>query len=246
VKWAKTLSVSVSIIVFSGLIGLHGCKDIIFNNPLDPNASKDVVKVIRVIETTLAGIGDIGFDGEKFWKIDLFGSLTAFDRETGVVIRSFSVGPGTGVGFFNDLIYFCNGYRGQEENILYVVDPLSGDILNRLSTRGIYPGALTAINNSLVVFDVRSSGIFEYNPETGETLRLFEVTGINIGGIAAYKGGLLITDMNTDSIYLFSLGGQVVAVFSSPASGIGGITADYNDYVYIFMLDGKVYKVSLP
>jgi outer membrane protein assembly factor BamB len=246
VKWVKTISLSVFIIVFSGLIGLQGCKDIIFNNPLDPDASKDVVQVIRVIETSLSGLGDIAFDGEKFWKIDRSGILTAFDRETGIVIRSFSVEPGSGVGFFNDLIYFCSGYGGQEENILYTVDPLSGDILNRLPTRELYPRVLTAVDNGLVLFDVRSSGIFAYDPETGDSFRLFEVSGINIGGIAAYKGGLLITDMNTDSIYRFSLSGEVLTVFSSPASGIGGIAADYSDYVYIFMLDGKVYKVSLP
>jgi hypothetical protein len=233
VKWEKTALISVFIIVFSVLAGYSGCKDIVFNNPLDPNASKDVVSVIRVIETPLAGRGDIAFDGEKIWKIGISGNLTAVDRESGAVIRSFAVVPGTGVGFFMDSIYLCGG-EGQGENILVVVDPLSGDILNRVSTGDIYPGFLAAYHDRLILFDVRSAGI------------LFEISGLNIGGIAVYRGGLLISDMNTDSIYRFSLSGSAADVYTSPAAGIGGLTVDNSDYVCLCMLDGKIYKVSLP
>jgi hypothetical protein len=240
VKWVKTALLSVVIILFNSF---YSCKDIVFNNPLDPNASKDVLTVIRVIETTLAGRGDLSFDGEKIWKIDLSGNLVAIDRESGIVIRSFSTDPGTGVSFFKDKIYICNG---EGENILLSIDPLSGDILNRLSTREIHAGFLTSTNDQLLVFDVRSSGVFEYNPETGNSTRLFEISGLNVGGIALYKDGLLISDMNTDAIYRFGLSGDVINVFSSPASGVGGLTVDTSDYVYLFMLDGKIYKVSLP
>jgi hypothetical protein len=240
VKWVKTALLSVVIILFNSF---YSCKDIVFNNPLDPNASKDVLTVIRVIETTLAGRGDLSFDGEKIWKIDLSGNLVAIDRESGIVIRSFSTDPGTGVSFFKDKIYICNG---EGENVLLSVDPLSGDILNRVSTREIHAGFLTDSNDQLLVFDVRSSGVFEYNPETGDSTRLFEISGLNVGGIAMYKDGLLISDMNTDAIYRFGLSGDVINVFSSPASGVGGLTVDTSDYVYLFMLDGKIYKVSLP
>ena len=239
-KWVKTILLSVVIILFNSF---YSCKDIVFNNPLDPNASKDVLTIIRVIETALAGPGDLTFDGEKIWKIDLSGNLVAIDRESGVVIRSFSTDPGTGVSFFRDKIYICNG---EGENILVSIDPLSGDILNRVSTREIHAAFLTSTNDRLLVYDVRSSGVFEYDPETGDATRLFEISGLDIGGIALYKDGLLISDMNTDTIYRFTLSGDVIGVFSSPAPGVGGLTVDTSDYVYLFMLDGKIYKVSLP
>ena len=242
-KWAKINLISASIILFGSLTILNSCKDIIFNNPLDPEVSKEVLKVIRVIETTLMGKGDLAFDEEKLWKIDIYGTLTAIDRESGMVIRSFITVPGTGVTFFRDGIYVCNS---EGENVLYSIDSLSGDILNRISTTDIFPGFLTAFNDRLIVYDARSAGIFEYDLETGDAIRLFEVSGINIGGIEMYKGGLLISDINTDSIYLFSLNGTVMDVFSSPAAGIGGLTVDSSDYIYLFMLDGKIYKVSLP
>lgn len=239
-KWVKTILISVFIIFFNFF---YSCKDIVFNNPLDPNASKDVLTVIRVIETTLAGRGDLCFDGEKIWKIDLSGNLVAIDRESGVVIRSFSTDPGTGVSFFRDKIYICSG---EGENILVSIDPLSGDILNRVSTREIHAAFLTSTNDRLLVYDVRSSGVFEYDPETGDSTRWFEISGLDIGGIALYKDGLLISDMNTDTIYRFSLSGEVISVFSSPTPGVGGLTVDTSDYVYLFMLDGNIYKVSLP
>jgi len=225
------------------LFSLSGCKDIVFNNPLDPNGSKDVLNVIRVIETSLGGEGDIAYDGEKFWKINPGGSLIAFDRESGVVIRTFGVEPGTGVAFYDDTIYLCHNER---DNMLVLVDPLAGDILNRITTGQLFPGYIAAAGGSLLLFDARSSGIFRYYPETGDNVRLFEVAGFMVGGIASYKNGILITDMNTDSIYRFTLSGEVEDVFTSPASGVSGIAVDGSNYVYLFMIDGKIYKVSLP
>jgi hypothetical protein len=225
------------------LILLTGCKDIVFNNPLDPDASKEVVKVIKVIHTPLSGLGDFAYDGEKLWKINPFGNLTALDRESGITIRSFFTTGGTGVTFYNDGIYTCNG---EGENQLVRIDPLSGDTLNRITTGDIYPAFLASSGSTFVLFDIRSSGVFQYDPDTGAATRLFEVTGFNIGGMAMYKGGLLIADMNTDTLYRFQLDGGVSDVYSSPASGIGGLAVDNSNYVYLFILDGNIYKVSLP
>lgn len=239
-------SISAFIIIFSiiTLSIFNSCRDIAFNNPLDPNASKEVLKVIRVIDTPFGGRGDATFDGEKLWKINLSGELIAFDRETGTLIRSFLIMPGTGICFSSNVLYLCNG---QAENILYKVDPMSGDILENLSTRNIYPGYLAALTeNQLIIYDVRSSGIFSYDPSTGNSIRLFGIAGISVGGIEVYGNSLLVTDMNSGAIYQFTMDGTVMNVFLAPASGIGGVTVDNSDYIYLFMMDGKIYKVSLP
>jgi hypothetical protein len=239
----KIKLILVSITLFSHLILVNFCKDIAFNNPLDPNASKEAAKIIRIIETILSGDGDICFDGEKIWKIDLSGNLTAIDRESGAVIRSFPTVPGSGICFYRGSIYLCNG---QQENLLYVIDPLSTDILNRLSTQNLYPGFITVLDDLLIIYDMRSAGIFEYNPDTGDSNRLFDLSGINIGGLEIYQGDLLITDKNADSIYRFSLNGGIMGVVSSPTTGLSGIAIDGSNYIYLFMLDGNIYKVSLP
>lgn len=240
-------SISAFIIIFSIIILsiFNSCKDIAFNNPLDPNASKEVLKIIRVINTPFGGRGDATFDGEKFWKINLSGELAALDRETATLIRSFLVTPGTGICFFRNVLYLCNG---QAENILYKIDPMSGDILENHSTRNIYPGylATSTIEDRLIIYDIRSAGIFSYDPNTGDSTRLFGITGISVGGIEVYRDSLLVTDMNSGAIYQFTMNGSVMNVFLSPASGIGGVTVDNSNYIYLFMMDGKIYKVSLP
>jgi len=220
---------------------LNSCKDIVFNNPLDPEASAEAVQIIKVISTTLSGKGDICFDGEKFWKIESYGALNAFDMESGTIIRTYSVDSGTGVIFFDNELYTCKG-----ENTLISLDPLSGEILNRLSTGDLYPGFLTTDFNSLIIYDLRSSSFFEYNPKTGASKRLFQVTGLAIGGIEIYGNGILVTDMNSNSIYYFDITGAILNVFRSPAGNVGGITVDSRNYVYLFTLDGKIYKISLP
>ncbi|MCU0287929.1 MAG: hypothetical protein MUF15_16250 [Acidobacteria bacterium] len=227
------------------LATITSCRDIAFNNPLDPNASKEALKIIRVIDTPFGGPGDAAFDGEKFWKINSYGDLLALDRESGTMIRSFSIISGTGVSFFRGAIYLSHG---KVENILYKADPLSGDILDRQSTRDLYPGylAVSTIEDRLIIYDVRSEGIFHYDPETGNATRLFQAAGIAVGGIETYKGGLLVTDMNSDAIYFFTMNGSVIDVFLSPAPGVGGVAVDNSDYIYLFMMDGKIYKVSLP
>lgn len=251
-----TLTKAASVSVFTSsfklpvyLLGLvllltsNGCKDIVFNNPLDPNASKETVKVILVIDSPLSGPGDLTYDGEKFWKINPYGNLSAFDRQSGAAIRSFFTSGGTGITFYNGSIYICNG---ETDNQLIQIDPLSGDTLNRIATGDLYPAFLASSTGLFIVYDIRSSGLFQYDPDSGSATRLFEVSGLSIGGIAMYKGGLLITDMNTDTMYRFKLDGSVSDVYTSPASGIGGLAVDSSNYVYLFILDGNVYKVSLP
>ena len=239
----KKAFISGFIILFNILviILLGSCKDIIFNNPLDPQATPEAVQIIKVISTSLSGKGDICYDGEKFWKIESYGSLNAFDMESGTIIRTYPVDAGTGVIFFENKLYTCKG-----DNIIISLDPLSGEILNRISTTDLYPGYLTTDFSSLIIYDLRSSSFFNYDLKTGTSNRLFQVSGLAIGGIEIYGEGVLVTDMNSDSIYYFALNGTIINVFRSPASGIGGITVDGRDYVYLFTLDGKIYKISLP
>lgn len=242
-KLPKKALISLSTILFSilAVLSLSSCKDVVFNNPLDPDASAEAVQIIKVISTTLSGKGDICFDGEKFWKIESYGSLNAFDMESGTIIRTYSVDSGTGVIFFENKLYICKG-----ENTLIALDPLSGEILNRLSTTDLYPGYLTKDFSSLIIYDLRSTSFFEYNILNGTSNRLFQVSGLDIGGIEVYREGILVTDKNSDSIYYFALDGTINNVFRSPASGVGGITVDDRDYVYLFTIDGKIHKISLP
>lgn len=217
------------------------CKDVIFNNPLDPDASKEALRLIQVFSTAVSGRGDLAFDGEKIWKISEQGTLFALDMESGITIRSIPFISGSGLAFLQDTFYICDG-----SNVMQTLDPLSGDLLNQVSTVDLYPLYIAVLDDELILYDQRSSGFLIFNPGTGERERIFQVSGLSPGGIETFRGGILLTDVNTDSIYHFSLAGDVISVYRSPAAGITGITVDDRDYIYLFTLDGQVYKVTLP
>ena len=196
---------------------------------------------MKIVATSLSGDGDIAYDGEKFWKSNTFGTLYAFDIESGVIIRTLSSKPASGLAIFQDKLYICNG-----ENIIYSYDPLSGDLIDQISTVELYPKYLSPMDEGLLLYDVRSYSFFNYHPETGASSPLFQVSGVNIGGIEFFQEGVLFTDMNTNSVYHYSLEGDMLNVFLSPANSTSGITIDGTGYIYLFTLDGQLYKVSLP
>jgi hypothetical protein len=229
------------VLVLGFVILSESCKDIIFNNPLDPDASLETPQIVKIIPTSLSGAGDIAYDGEKCWKINEFGSLNAFDIESGVTIRTISTVPGTGLATLLDKMYICG-----ESNIISTYDPLSGDLIDRISTGDLYPKFLSPMEDRLLMYDIRSLGFYEYQPETGMSTPLFQLSGVDIGGIEYYQGGVLFTDIIANSIYHYTLDGEMVNVYLSPAAATTGITVDGSGYLYLFTLDGQINKVSLP
>ncbi len=231
----------IILFVWVFIIIFESCKDIIFNNPLDPNASIETLQIVKIVPTGLMGEGDLAYDGEKFWKISVTGGLYAFDAESGAVIRSLAVRPGTGVAVLRDKIYICNG-----ENILYAYDSLSGDLIDQISTVELYPAFLTTLDDRLLLYDQRSTSFYRYEPETGATELLFQISGVEIGGIETYGDGVLFTDKKSNSIYQYNLDGNLINAYLSPAESTVGISIDNGSYIYLLTLDGQLYKVSLP
>ena len=229
------------VLLLACIILFNNCKDVLFNNPLDPDASRDALRVLKVVDTTIAGAGDLAYDGEKLWRISETGRLYALDVETGLVIRSLLTEGASGVAFLQDIIYLSN-----DTNRMWAIEPLSGDLLTQISTVELVPRYLAPLDFALLVFDSRSNGFFRYDPELGRRDFLFKVSGMAPGGIAVFKGGVLVTETATDSVYHFTMGGDLVAAYRSPASGVCGVTVDYRDNIFLLTTDGAIYKVSLP
>jgi len=214
VKLKIIVLILVSITIF------NSCRDISFNNPLDPNASKEAAKLIKIIDTTVSGIGDIDYKEGKIWKTTLSGTYM-IDVESGTIIRSISGKSGIGIALFEGKLYVCNS-----DNNIQVYDSLSGELVKQILTSNIYPQYCCFLEEKLIVFDSSSKSIA-------------------LSGLCTYNGGLLVANDQTDSIYSFSMGGEILKVFRSPATDIVGITSDDN-IIYISNINGQIYKVSLP
>lgn len=238
---ALKVNLKITVFVLACIILFSSCQDVIFNNPLDPNASREILKIIKNISTSLSGDGDITFDGEKFWKINTSGSVYAFDIESGVTIRSIPGINGTGICIIANRLYVCDG-----SNILLSYDSLSGDLLDQISTTDIYPAFLSGYNGLIILYDLRSSSFFQYDPISGSSDQLFQVTGFEIGGIEVYGEEILFSDLNTNTIYHYSMEGDMINMYLSPANNTRGLTVDSSEYIYLLTLDGQLYKVSLP
>ncbi len=234
-KLKKIILLSVFIISF------NSCKDIIFNNPLDPNASKGVMKTVKIFSTAFKGEGDICFDGEKLWKISPYGRLIAFDIESGAKIRELSVEGGYGISYYNDKIFIGLSY-----DYLILINSLSGELEQNLLTPNIYFKFITVRQNKIIGFDTKSSYFIEFDLVSYKKRELFNLSGFNIGGISMYGEDIIITEKDTDSVYLFDEQGGVKAVYSAPTNNITGVAVDNNLYIYLASADGKIYKVILP
>ena len=130
--------------------------------------------------------------------------------------------------------------------LLLSIDPLSGDVIDRISTVGIYPGYIAAVDDRLLVYDLRSFSFLDYDPASGESIPLFQVTGIEMGGMTVHQGNILFTDTNSNSVYVYSFEGEMLNFYRSPASSTTGIAVDDAQNIYLFTLDGQLYKVSIP
>jgi hypothetical protein len=219
----------------------NACRDITFNNPLDPDASRANLTIQNVFSTQVSGPGDICFDGEKIWKASDRGNATAFDTESGATIRSFLFAPSNGIAFLNRRLYLCG-----QENQINVFDPLSGTLITRISTAEIYPRLLAAGMDELLVFDSRSESVFTLDPESLEIRRLFQLPGLETGGMEFFGDSLLVSDLSSNALYRLTLAGSVEDVFRSPLESTAGVCKDDRGFLYLMSLNGQVAKVTLP
>ena len=231
-----------AIFIFVLLTVFSGCRDVIFDNPFDPNVSRVEVKIIKIIDTTLSGNGGLCFDGEKIWLASENGIIYALDIDSGVILREIHVGgTPTGITFFKGLLYIS---LGQEGTIL-LVDPLSGDILNEIPLGDRLPYLLTNDGVLLILYDAKSQSIYSFDEQTGNLGFMFKITGFQPSGLEIWNGNLVLVERKNLSIYVFSTAGDILKNYSSPTNYPGGITRDNQNNFYLFSTDGKIYKISL-
>ncbi len=227
---------------FLFLILFSSCRDIVFDNPFDPNLSKLQVKILKVVDTTLKGNGDLCWDGEKLWFASENGTLYALEPESATVLREIPVGGmPSGITFLQGLLYVSFGADGD----LITVDPVSETVINEMPMGDRLPQLITTDGNLLFIYDSRTESIYSFNQETGEFSFLFKITGFRPSGMEYSGGNIVLVERTNLSIYVISLSGEIQKTYDSPTNYPGGITVDGMGNFYLISTDGKLYKISL-
>ncbi len=218
------------------------CRDVIFNNPLDPNASRPEVFVIKTMEVEVKGEGGLAFDGEKLWKGIESGQTYALETEAGQILKSFSLPPGLkGLAFYEGKFYISY----PQERTIRVVDALSGVVIDRIIMKTASPGYLAVFEGKIVFFDESTGSFMEYDFGEKEVRKLFSAQGFEVAGVDCYQGKIMVAERASLVLYLFETDGRIFASYSLPTASPSGITVDESDFIYIFSKDGKIYKASL-
>lgn len=221
----------------------EGCRDVVFNNPLDPDASREDLQILRSFSTSVSGEGDITHDGEKIWKADSSGIITAFDTLSGQTLRRLPLDSCSGIAFYNQLLYLA----APDQNSLRNYDPLSGLLIQTRSTGKYYFSRVAAAENGLIAYDSRTSNIVLYDPEDGSVNSLFQISGFRPGGLGFYDGSVVVSETGSNSVYFFTLTGEVLEVYSSPVQSVSGICVDPATLlIYLITINGNVYQVTVP
>ena len=220
-----------------------GCRDVVFNNPLDPDAARADLKIVKTFVTALSGEGDIAHDGEKIWKADRSGRIAAFDPLSGFTIRSLQLRSSSGIAYHDQLLYLAV----QNQNALESYDPLSGALVKIHSTGQYYFQYLASTGSELIAYDSRTSSLFLYQPDSGEVSPLFPLSGFRPGGMAFCDGRIVISELNSNTVYFFDIDGQVSNIYNSPVQSMSGITVDPASLTLcLFTINGDVYLVTVP
>jgi hypothetical protein len=237
VKYIKTVWFFLLPVLF------NACGDVVYNNPLDPDASRDELRLLRSVPAPVGGGGDMAHDGEKIWKADPAGSLTAIEPLSGTALRTLSPGACSGVAWYQAQLWLCQG----QSNLLRIYDPLSGSLVKTVSTGAYFFRYVTVHGSRLIGWDERSGHLVRFDPESGQGEVLFRPGGLVPGGLAVHEDWLLLAEVNSQSVFLFDWSGQVLAVYRSPVQGLSGICVDpRSGTIYLCTLHGTLCQVALP
>ncbi len=232
-NWAKAFVALALIIIFN-----QACRNVIFDNPLDPNASRPELLVVKVVDTQIRGKGGMCWDGEKLWKVGE-GGIFALEPESGQVLKSFPLGDGAvGVAFFNQ-----NLYVAYQDGQIEVVDPVSGTELDRFSLGEVRPSYIASSKEKLFVFDELSKSLIVLTLPGGMQ-PLFSLSGFECGGLEEMDGKIAFVEAASLVLYLFEEDGRIQSSYDIPPVEPSGLAWD-GAFLYLFSIDGRLYRLSL-
>lgn len=148
------------------------------------------------IQTTVASMSTIGFDGTNFWTTDYAGSNNGFKiSPTGVTLQTLSFSQATGymdgMEFFNGKLIVNHTDGGFGGTIRYSIYDLNGTLITA--------NFISAPSGTGIAFDGTNFLVSNVNGGNANSINYYDgVTGALIKGITSTGGSWLVEDLSVD------------------------------------------------
>ncbi len=147
----------------------------------------------------------------------------------------------TGAAAGDGLLYLAD----READVIYAVDPASGEVRRELPTPGPLPRGLAHDGTHLWVADGKEALIYRLDPTDGTSTLRFEAPSSNVAGLAHDGMDLWVADSKANQIHqLSALDGTAITTIPAPATRVTGLAWDG---LYLWAADriaDEIYRVD--
>lgn len=224
--------------IFSLLL-LPGCKDRLFDNPLDPDRERTAYEVLTTVQLNGITPVDLAFSGDSLWVVDSQSRLLSLNYNSGAVIRELeSESPPTGVCYDGDDLWITVRNSTQ----IIKLNIVTGATIRALTlTRGDF-GPIDYWGSRLYITDRLTNSVLVVDPETGRIEKALSNPGFSLNGVAFDGVNLWIIDATQMKIFRLTASGSILMTYQTPGRAGAGISVS-SGIMWTGDQTGKIFKL---
>ena len=224
--------------IFSLLL-LSGCKDRLFDNPLDPNAERTAYEVLATVQLNGIVPVDLAFSGDSLWVVDSQSRLLSLNYNSGAVIRELeSESPPSGVCYDGDDLWITVRNSSQ----IVKLNIVTGTTIRVLTlTRGDF-GPIDFSGSRLYITDRLTNSVLVVDPETGRIEKALSNPGFSLNGVAYDGVNLWTIDATQMKIFRLTASGSVLMSYQTPGRAGAGMSVG-SGIMWTGDQTGKIFKL---
>ena len=224
--------------VFSLLL-LSGCKDRLFDNPLDPAAERAAYEILATIQLNGIVPADLAFSGDSLWVVDSQSRILSLNYNSGAVIRELeSEQPAAGVCYDGDGLWITV----RNSNQIVKMSIVTGVTIKALNlVRGDF-GPIDFFGSRLYIADRLTNSVLVVDPDTGRIEKTLANPGFSLNGVAFDGVNLWIIDNTQMKIYRLTASGSIQTTYQTPGRSGAGISIS-SGIMWTGDQTGKIFKL---
>lgn len=236
----KTKILLLALIIAFNL--MPGCKERLFNNPLDPDKDERGYSIESTINLKSGIIPvDMTFAGDSLWISDGSSSLYSINYNSGNIIRILNNGSGNiyGICYDNSNLWTNTNYFSELNNISII----SGEIINSIKIPEGNYSSMDFFNSTIYISDKKTNSIKIINPQSGENIGVINAPSFSIDGFCFNGNFLWILEASTLKLYKTDINGNIINSFKTPSDSPTALACG-KDFIWIADRNGKIYKLN--